>query len=351
MRRRLPVLLALSVPLGFAAGAVLAIPASAGAQEGGGDLSSPPPPEGATPVAPPDTAAPEEPGPDVGGAPVEDAYASEQPVTPPTGQVPLPPSDAPEGYDDRTGRRAPSGRYPSSRGQAALDEGVRIPSRIATRLRVLDADFQTLSARGGGSLVDGILSIVTGGLSITLGIVVDDDFLSPYLYTYGGAGVARGIIDIALTPDPSQSAITFAHMPMGNMGEVRARLLYGEEELESLADRMRLARILDASINIAAGVAIVPIYLEPNDFEIDAFGAFVMIGAGISVVSGLIGLLSASEAERRWDAYAELRARIGGDDDVVVETEAEAGSTEGPRLSYGAAPLPGGGAFTLVGAF
>lgn len=257
-------------------------------------------------------------------------------------EVPPPPDEAapPSSYDAAT--TPGEARYPSP--AAALSgtttEGVRIPSRIATRLRVLDADFNALASRGSNALVDGILSILTGGLAITLGYFVDHEFLSPYLYVYGAAGVARGIIDLTLMPDPRDPYIEFSHMPMNTMEQVHARLDYGERELESLADRTRLARILDASINILVGVSIVPLYLGPNEFEVDTFGTFVIIGASISVISGVINLLSRSEAERRWDAYEELSERLEAEEQQA-----------GLRLRWGAMPLPGGGAFTLGASF
>jgi hypothetical protein len=232
-----------------------------------------------------------------------------------------------------------AGSYPTVPGAAdAAGMRLQIPSRIATRLRVLDADFAAVASRSGG-LVNGILSIVTGGLSITLGFLVNDEFLSPYLFVFGGAGVARGILDLLLTPNTHDPYIQFSHMPIGTTEEVYAKLAYGEQALESIARRFRIARILDASINIGVGLAILPLYLGPNDFEIDAFGAFVIIGAGISVVSGVISLISRTEAERRWSGYEELVERLD-------ERE-----SAGVNLRFGAAPLPGGGAISLGGTF
>jgi len=205
---------------------------------------------------------------------------------------------------------------------------------------MLESDFAALSSRGGNNVVNGVLSIVTGGLSVTLGFVIEDEFLSSYLFVFGGAGIAQGIIEMALLPNPSDSAIAFSHMPMGTMGEVEARLRYGEEELESIADRTRLARILDSSINIGSGVAIVPLYLGPKDFDVDAIGVFVLIGAGISVASGLVNLLTRSEAERRWASYRDLRDRL-------TQTE----ETRGIDVGVGAMPLPGGGVVSLRASF
>lgn len=316
--------------LSLSAALVLAtIPSLASAQvdeaqgfEGADALGDPAP--GATPVT----------------RPPEEAAAGEDAVAGEADQVPPPPGEAapPSSY----GSGAPSGdaRYPSAALAGAADEGVRIPSRIATRLRVLDADFNALSSRGSNALVDGILSILTGGLSITLGYFIDHEFLTPYLYVYGAAGIARGIIDLTLMPDPHGPYIEFSHMPMGTMAQVNERLDYGERELESLADRTRLARILDASINILVGVSIVPLYLGPNEFEVDTFGTFVIIGASISVISGVINLLSRSEAERRWSAYEELSERL--------EREEQSAAL---RLRWGAMPLPGGAGFSLGASF
>ncbi len=153
--------------LAMAAACLLLITAGAQAQEGGGDLGDPSPGEGAELVPAP---VPATPATDEGSAtPTPEGYEGTAPITPPAGDVPPPPEEPPEDYG-RDG--TPSGRFPGGN-RPVIDEGVRIPSRIATRLRVLDANFATLSSRGGSSLVDGILSIVTGGLAITLGLVVD----------------------------------------------------------------------------------------------------------------------------------------------------------------------------------
>ncbi|MDQ3035349.1 MAG: hypothetical protein M3Y87_23295 [Myxococcota bacterium] len=253
-------------------------------------------------------------------------------------------------------------RYPGqapSRARPAMttDAGVRIPSGMATRLRALDSDFQVLAARGGGSIVDGILGILTGGLSITVGILLINEpagagglNMSPYLFTYGGASAVRGILSLVLMTNPSGPAIAFAHMPMTTMDEVRARLDYGERELAGLADRSRISRILDGSLNVAVGLAIIPIYLGPNNFEIRAtFDWFVLIGAGISAISGVITLLSSTEAERRWSAYEELRDRLEARGEDTRGREPEAARDE-DELSLresapGATILPMAGGF------
>ncbi len=248
------------------------------------------------------------------------------------------PSEAPSSYESVDVPPAPDGsevRYPVDpntrrpRAPMTTDAGVRIPSGIATRLRALDSDFQVLAARGGGSIVDGVLSLLTGGLAITIGILLNDYGasggigMSPYLYVYGSAGAVRGILDLALMTNPSGPAITFSHMPMTTMDEVQQRLEYGERELASLAERSQISRILDGSLNVAVGLAIIPVYLGPNDFEIvNPFDWFVLIGAGISCVSGIITLVTSTEAERRWAAYRELSERLD------AREQESAGSTD-----------------------
>ncbi len=209
-------------------------------------------------------------------------------------------------------------RYPLATPEQAArttirEPTIRIPSRITTRLRALDANLQSLSARGGGNIVNAVLSLLTGGLSITLGALRPNntDAMSIYLYVYGSTAAVRGALDFALTPNAQGAAITYQHMPMSTHEDVRERLAYGERALGGLAEQSLIARVLDASLNIAAGVAVVPIYLVPSNFEIvDPVGYFILIGAGVSIVSGIITLASTSIAEQRWGAYQELRERL-----------------------------------------
>lgn len=294
------------------------------------------------------------------------ARAAPEAAPAPPEAAPAPPPTSYEGVDvpPPPGSEPPGIRYPGQERPRprvmTTDAGVRIPSGIATRLRALDSDFQVLAARGGGSLVDGILGILTGGLAVTLGILLLDEpssagglNMSPYLFTYGAASVARGILSLVLMTNPSGSAIAYSHMPMTNMHEVRARLEYGERELASLADRSRLSRILDGSLNVAVGLAIIPIYLGPNNFEIvNTFDWFVLIGAGISAISGVITLLSSTEAERRWSAYEELRDRLAArGEDTREAGESQPSSSRGPRIAPMATGYQGGGILGVEGSF
>src|SRR5690606_38025405 len=126
------------------------------------------------------------------------------------------------------------------------EPSIRIPSRITTRPRALDASLSALAARGGGNIVNAVLSLLTGGLSITLGALRTNplDEMSVYLYVYGGTAALRGVLDFALTPNAQGPAITYQHMPMTTREEVRTRLEYGERALSGLAEQSLIARVV-----------------------------------------------------------------------------------------------------------
>jgi hypothetical protein len=214
-------------------------------------------------------------------------------------------------------------------------------------LRALDGSLRTLAARR-GSIVDGILSITSGGLSIGLGAFVhkSDRLLATYLYLWGAAGVTRGIIDLALRSRAPRLAIEFSHMPMGSLEDVETRLAFGESALQQIAKRARLSRLLDASISVGTGALVLPLYFIPRGFVFDsAFDYFVLIGAGISVITGVVGLASRSDAERRWSAYGELRSRLESDTESAISGVRIVGAGIGPT------PDGRGGAATISAAF
>ena len=293
------------------------------------------PPTASPPVAtPPAATAPSGEAPQ--GAPPADA------IPPPPPAPDAPPSPYRIDADDTP-------RYPRAAPSEQLDDttdvGVRLPSRISARLRALGRDYAALSMRGSGGLVDGILSIVTGGLSIALGAVLPDtanDFAT-YLYVFGAGNIAHGLVDLFITPDPVEPALIFAHMPMGTVDEVKARLRFGEQSLEALADRSRLGRILEGSLDIATGVAFIPFYLGPRDYALTGeFLEIALMTMGlIRIISGVATLIIRTEAERRWSWYETLR-------DELRDRRRQRSPV---RADIGAAPLPGGGAVTLVGTF
>lgn len=243
--------------------------------------------------------------------------------------------------------------YAAPRGTLLADSpDVHIGTTVATRLRALDADLQILAARGGGSILDGVLMLVSTAATVTWGVLLDTSsppgttsYAAIYLYTYAAASASRAILSFALMTNPSAPAIRYSHMPMGTMHEVRERLRYGELQLDSLAEQARIGRILDGSINLAVGLAVIPAYLGPNNFQVpNPADWFVIVLAGVSTIMGVVTLVTNTEAERRESAYHELRDRVlatpeGMADEDALEREAEASASSGvdvsPVLSLG----------------
>jgi hypothetical protein len=197
-----------------------------------------------------------------------------------------------------------------------------------------------------------VLSIVGGAVVAGLGGWQLDESrsLASYLLLWGSVNIVRGVVTLAVTPNAARQRTEFANMPLRTMDDVSARLAFGERALESIARRAKAVRVFDASLNMAVGLAFIPIYLAPNDFKIvDPFDYFILIGSGISALSGLISLLTRSDAERRWEAYRELRDRLvreGGEDVAQIEPP------EGFRVrGAGVAPVRAGAALTIDATF
>lgn len=209
---------------------------------------------------------------------------------------------------------------------------IPVEGSIATRLRALESSFQTLGARG-PDYTGTVLSMVGGAVTIALAAVLwelgapatpggrpgSTRLLAPYYFVMGGINVVRpAVVDFALQPNARDAAIRFQHMPAGTEEEQLARLAYGEEQLEDLANQSLIARIVDASMNALGGLAIIPAYLIPRftdeawaDIEFDPTEAFVFLGPAISLIGAIITLASQSAAEQRWDAYRRMRERLG----------------------------------------
>ncbi|MFK8002278.1 MAG: hypothetical protein AB8H86_21965 [Polyangiales bacterium] len=321
----------------FVALAMLLLTSAVNAQEGASGLGAPPnahntpSPAAVAPASDAETPEPDA-TPDTEGEPATPAAG--------LGDVPPPPAQ-PAGYG--------SLRYEAPAPGVVTGDSpdLRIPSMTATRLRALDGSLRTLAARR-GSIVDGILSITSGGLSIGLGAFVhsSDKLLASYLYLWGAAGITRGIIDLALRSRAPRLAIEFSHMPMGSLEDVETRLAFGESALEQIARRARMSRLLDASISVVTGALVLPVYFIPRGFVFDsAFDYFVLIGAGISVITGVVGLASRSDAERRWSAYRELRDRLNSDAATANSRVRIVGAGIGPT------PDGRGGAATISASF
>lgn len=266
------------------------------------------------------------------------AEAAPPPTLPPPPTASAPPT-APPAYQAPTTTRP----LTTASGVVALQSGVLVPYRIATRLLVLESDLNALAARGNTRIIDGIGAMLFGGISIAIGALANERALSSYLYVLGGVGITRGILDLALTPNAEQPALEYTHMTMHSVDEVKQRLLFGEASLERLAKRTKLVRLLDGSLSVAVGLASLPVYFGPQGFSInDGAAIFVIAASSISVVTGLIGLLVRSESEKRWGMYKKLRTRL------QLERQRQ---LQGPQTSASVAPLSGGAMATLRVAF
>ncbi|MEM1418959.1 MAG: hypothetical protein AAGH15_28965 [Myxococcota bacterium] len=238
----------------------------------------------------------------------------------------------------------PAPRYEAPPSLRPADEALagtqrQLPRALATRLRVLGTNLQILGSRNRQRRVDGVLSVLSGGVSVGFGVWARRDEttergLARYLFLWGSAGLVRGVVSLALDPRAQEAWAGFRSMPSRDLGEAQERLLFGEEALERIARRARIGRFLDSALNVAVGAAVLPVYLAPKDFNIDQpFDYFVIIGSAISVISGIVTLATPSDAERRWRSYREL---------VRLEERA-AETAHGLRLEgLGVAPRPGG---------
>ncbi|MFK7986665.1 MAG: hypothetical protein AB8I08_11625 [Sandaracinaceae bacterium] len=230
------------------------------------------------------------------------------------------------------------------------------PSSAATltRMRALDASLTSLAASGGVDYLRGVLSLLAGGAGIAFGAISYElgspfDRMAPYFIVLGGTTILRTVlVDFILPPDTRTPAIEYQTMPQGTDAERRARIEFGERALEGIAEAAMISRIVDGSVNIGGALAIIPAYLAPNDFEIDSpIEALIFIGPAIAMVGGIITLASPSAAEQRWDAYREMRERLGASAalDAVRET------AMAPTIDFDVSAGPEGGLASMRGRF
>lgn len=260
----------------------------------------------------------------------------------PTGRAPVR-THAPPFNDDGSLSRRPartvspddSAERPGLRGSVTDLDATEVPSppgygappvtvsggngHLADRLRALDASWAVLGAQG-TNYTNSVLSLIVGAAQVVLGGVFLEvgppyDLIAPILMVTGGVQVARTIVvDFILRPNPQPIAIQYASMPNGTRPQRLARLRYGEAQLESLAEASATLRYVDSGINIAGAAALVGAYfgIRPN-MDFDPIELIFFIGPAISLVIAVINLFTPSNAERRWDAYRQLRERTGGD--------------------------------------
>jgi len=232
---------------------------------------------------------------------------------------PPPPSGdrVPPDYENADIPPAPGGSY-----GVTTSDGGGGDSRIADRLRALDASWAVLGSQG-LNYTSAVLSLILGAAQVVIGGVLLEvgggfELFAPIFMTMGGIQVARAIVvDFILRPNPQPIAIRYASMPGGTREQRLARLRYGEEQLEALAEQSAILRYVDSGINIVGAGVLVAAYFaireETGVGDFQPYELLFFIGPAVSLVVALINLFTPSNAERRWDAYRQMRERTGGD--------------------------------------
>ncbi|MBX3274092.1 MAG: hypothetical protein KF729_27750 [Sandaracinaceae bacterium] len=217
-------------------------------------------------------------------------------------------------------------------------------ARISDRLRMLDASFNILGAQG-LNYTNAVLSLIIGSAQVVVGSVFLEigppwDFIAPIFMVTGGVQVLRTIVvDFILRPNPQPVALEYLSMRSGNRAERLARLRFGEQQLERLAEQSAILRYVDTGFNVAGAAALVGAYFGMRpDGDFQEFELIFFIGPAISLVMAIVNLFSASNAERRWEAYRTMRERMGGD---LVEL----------TPTFAIDPFFGGGSAGLTGRF
>lgn len=246
-----------------------------------------------------------------GREPARPRARPEQTQTPPARSG----EQAPAGYEDADIPPAPGASY----GVTTSDGD---DSRLADRMRALDASWAVLGSQG-LNYTSAVLSLVLGAAQVVIGGVLLEvgggfDLFAPVFITMGSIQVARAIVvDFILRPNPQPTAIRYASMPGGTRAQRLARLRYGEEQLESLAEQSAIIRYVDSGITLAGAAVLVGAYFAIREDSIGGdfqpYELLFFIGPAVSVVVSLINLFTPSNAERRWDAYRQMRERTGGD--------------------------------------
>ncbi len=239
--------------------------------------------------------------------------ATGQPAT----QTPAYPT-TPSTYPTTTPGPGPMGpgvtsRYPTTMPASERSASGLSVTEVQMRLSWLDSTWGSLALSGGAKWASAIPSFVFGAVYIGAGIAMQVsgsplDVAAPYMYAYGGISLVRPIARLVLIPNPSDPATQYMSMPRGNLEQAVAQMRYGEEQLESFAHAYFLARVIGASVNIAAGVGLGVLFAAGSGFSFSsAFSYLLLLAPAISIVSGVIQLFSTSGVEQRWSAYEKMR--------------------------------------------
>lgn len=251
-----------------------------------------------------------------------------------------PPALADEGADALS---APPPRAPSAtrltvpeapRESAAGAETIRhhVDAPRARELRYLQSSLAYLAYQESNPIVDGLLHTVMGGVWIGFGTGLPglDPAIRAYYLVQGSSMLARAGIAFAIRPNARGANLEMDAMRSGSPSEADARIAYGAGALAKLAKQHRIKRLLGSTLSIASGVLPLPFVLGSSTDVTNGWSIIVFVGAGIDIITGIIGLSVRTEAEKRHIAYEEMRAKSGVDE-----------------VSVGFMPLIGGGGLRL----
>jgi hypothetical protein len=222
--------------------------------------------------------------------------------------------------------------------QIDLDDGEAEHLDTSTRgreLRFLRSSLAQLAYEESSSIVDGLLHTMMGGVWIGFGAGLNDlhPSISAYYFVQGSSMLGRAVLSFSIRPRAKRASLEMDTMSSRTPAEADARIAYGAGELKKLAKQHRLKRLLGSTLSIASGVLPLPFALNSGVSSVsDGWSIIVFVGAGIDIITGLIGLAIRTEAEKRHRAYEELRSpRVSR-----VET-----------IRLGAMPVAGGGGLNV----
>ena len=197
----------------------------------------------------------------------------------------------------------------------ALAAPRRRPSLVRERLRLLDAGLVPLGDRSRDArITDGIIQLAVGAAFVTLGLVLPSDTPGVDTYQYlsffqGGYAVAGGLTQLLWVPARERLSRAYAAMPRATAAERRARVRFGEESLEEMADDGRRRRILLPVISSVVQLGTLAVIYREQLFngapmpEPEAVN-YLMIGlTGVTIATTLLGILSSSPEEQLRDRY------------------------------------------------
>jgi hypothetical protein len=198
---------------------------------------------------------------------------------------------------------------------SAITPRRRRPALLRERLQLLDASLPPLAERSRDArITNGILQVAVGAAFVTLGVVLPSD--APGLDTYqylsffqGGYSVVGGLTQLFWVPARERLSRAYAALPGSTPAERRARVRFGEQSLEEMADDGRRRRILVPVISSLVQLGTLGVLYREQIFdgapmpEPEAIN-YLMIGlTGVTMVTTLLNILSPSPEEQLRDRY------------------------------------------------